>query len=251
MIKFVAFFKKEILADVRNYKIILLSLTFIAFAIMNPFLAKYTPEIMNSVLADMDIEIPEPTILDSWVQFYKNLGTLIIVFIIAYGGILVNEIKKGTLINMLTKGLTRRTVILTKFLYVALSWTIIYFTYFIVSYLYTILLFDGEVYNTFLAVFSYYIFGIFLISSLLLGSVIFKNFVGVLLFVGGIYMFLMLTAFIPTVGDYTPIVLGSINPDLMSNTASTSDIIIPMVITIVLASLFILFSVVKFNKAKI
>lgn len=50
----------------------------------------------------------------SWTQFYKNVPMALLIFIILFSGILTSEYAKGTLINVLTKGLSRWKVIAAK-----------------------------------------------------------------------------------------------------------------------------------------
>ena len=49
-----------------------------------------------------------------WMQFYKNIPIALVVMLLLFGGLLTNELQKGTLIPVLTKGLSRWKVLLTK-----------------------------------------------------------------------------------------------------------------------------------------
>ena len=55
---------------------------------MNPFAAKFLPEILASALpSGMTITLPEPSAMDSWGQFFKNISQMgIIVVVILFGG---------------------------------------------------------------------------------------------------------------------------------------------------------------------
>lgn len=66
--------RKELLEGIRNYKMIILITIFLILGIMNPLFAKLTPELLSS-LADesISISVPDPTALDSWTQFFKNI----------------------------------------------------------------------------------------------------------------------------------------------------------------------------------
>ena len=114
-----AFVKKESLELIRSGKLVLLVIISCLFGIMNPFIAKITPwlmEMMSDQLAEsgMSITTIKVDAITSWTQFYKNVPLLLIIFVIIMSGILTNEYQKGTLINILTKGLERWKVIIAK-----------------------------------------------------------------------------------------------------------------------------------------
>ena len=109
---YIAFVKKEFTENMKNYRFLILLTVFLIFGIMSAFLAKFTPEILSALAADMEMT-SEPVALDAWKQFYKNIsGVGFSAFIILFGSCMSNEYSKGTLILMVTKGLSRKAVIL-------------------------------------------------------------------------------------------------------------------------------------------
>ena len=65
MKSFNAFFKKELLENIRSGRLIILGIIFIALGIMNPAIAKLTPllmEIMSEELASTGIVMSEITV---------------------------------------------------------------------------------------------------------------------------------------------------------------------------------------------
>ena len=82
---FTAFMKKELLEAVRSYKLVILLIVFAALGFMNPVSARYLPELVAGFLPEgMHMEIPQPVVLDSWLQFFKNtaqIGLIAIFFI--------------------------------------------------------------------------------------------------------------------------------------------------------------------------
>ena len=84
---FIIFLKKEILEQIRTKKLMILGLLFIFFGILNPLTAKMTPWLLEVLSESMEssginITIVEITALDSWVQFFKNIPMLLIIFIL-------------------------------------------------------------------------------------------------------------------------------------------------------------------------
>jgi len=84
------------------------------------------PEIVGSLVTDgVVITLPEPTAYDAWAQFFKNATQMgLFVMVILFSGVLSSELSKGTLINLLTKGLSRTAVILSKYTCMVSVWTI-------------------------------------------------------------------------------------------------------------------------------
>lgn len=188
------------------------------------------------------ILITEPTNLDSWLQFFKN-GTQIGLFIIVIllSGMMAKEYEKGTLINMVTKGLPRWTILFSKFTGALLLWTISYWLCFFITLGYTLYYFpEGTTENLTLSVISLYLFGILLIAVLLLGSVLFKNAYGPLLLIGAFLLVLFLWNLFPEAAEWNPLVLVSRNMDMLQGTLLLEDLLNPLLITglIIASSLF-------------
>lgn len=109
-----AFLKKEILEYTKTYKLLIMLMVFAFFGITNPLMAKLMPEILGSLMEDsITMILPEATAFDAWTQFFKNATQIgLSVMVIIFSSVLSSELSKGTLINMLTKGLSRTAVIL-------------------------------------------------------------------------------------------------------------------------------------------
>lgn len=122
---YLAFVKKELLEQVRTYKLLILLLVFFIFGMLSPLMAKLMPEILSQMPMDgITITIPDPTAIDSYSQFFKNLTQMgLIVLVLLFSGTLTTELSKGTLINVLTKGVTRYAVILAKYTVALVLWS--------------------------------------------------------------------------------------------------------------------------------
>ena len=114
-----AFLKKEWMEMTRTGRMWILVLIFVLFGIMNPAMAKLTPwmmEMMSDSLADAGFLLTEiqVDVFDSWIQFYKNIPMGLIIFVLMCSGIFTAEYQKGTLIPVVTKGLSRRKILAAK-----------------------------------------------------------------------------------------------------------------------------------------
>ncbi|MFM2490283.1 ABC transporter permease subunit [Enterococcus avium] len=130
------FTKKELFECWRTSRFLILVIIFLIFGLMNPLLAKLTPEIVKMTIGDaLASTIPKPTSIDSWTQFFKNLTQIgMIVLALMFSGTVNNEINKGTLINLVTKGLRRWVIIVGKMISLFFQWSICFLLTFLVTW---------------------------------------------------------------------------------------------------------------------
>jgi ABC-2 type transport system permease protein len=204
------FFKKECTELKRSGKLMILGILFLFFGVMNPAIAKLTPWLFETLKDNMKAQgiqvIPiKVTALTSWEQFYKNMPLTLIVIAAIFSGILIQEYQKGTLINMLTKGLGRSQVIAAKFLLVCLTWTGCYWMSYGITYGYNSYFWDASIVShAFLGALGIYVLGIWLLSLIMLASVIGKSIPSVLLMTGGAYGVCYLLSIVPKIQKYLP-----------------------------------------------
>ncbi len=232
---YIAFVKKEILEQIRTSKLLILVVVFLAFGIISPLLAKLTPEIFKMIpMEGISITIPEPTALDSYGQFFKNVNQMgIVILILMFGNTLSNEISRGTLINMLTKGLSRSTVIAAKFTANAGLWTLAYAVSFFTMYGYTVYLFPNDsLQQVFVSVGCVWLFGVFLIALIILGTTITKGNYGGILFTLLVIASFFFVGIIPKVSRCLPLSLVTENMSLINGSLKISELYVPILITI-------------------
>ena len=249
-----AFLKKEILETIRTNKITILLVLSLVFGIMNPAIAKLTPWLMKMFeesLAESGIIIGDIHVdaLTSWQQFYKNIPMFLIAFVFIYSSTLTKEYESNTLILLLTKGFSRYKVIIAKLINTVAMWTISYFLIFIITYLYNQYYWDNSIAEgLLLSVLTYYIFGLLIISLIMLFSVLANNNVGVLLFLSLTVGISYVINFIPKFAKYNPIsLMNSYNILIDKNQFEIITIFIALAVSV----LSILFSIKLFNKKTI
>ena len=249
---YIAFVKKEFMENMKNYRFFILFAVFLIFGIMSAFLAKFTPEILSAFAADMEMT-SEPVALDAWKQFYKNIsGVGFSAFIILYGSCLSGEYSKGTLVLMVTKGLSRKSVILAKYTVAAVLMTICYWVSFTVTYGYTAFLWhDTGLFHVALAAFALWLAGFLYLSILMVGCVIFKQTFTSILFTGGIVAVISLLGIAGPIAKFNPFILTSKNVDLLSSEVVPSDFMIPALISVAMSILGLLIAMKLFNKKQL
>lgn len=251
-----AFIKKEWMELIRTGKGILLLILFMIFGIMNPAIAKLTPwlfEMLGDTLAEQGMVIQEIKIdaMTSWQQYYKNLSMELFVIVILFCGILTREYQKGTLINMLTKGLLRWKVIIAKGITMFLVWTICYYLCFGITYGYNAYFWDNSIAShVWFGGFNSYLFGLWMLSIILAGSVLVNSGYVSLLITLGLYALTSMLSMIPVLEQYLPSRLSS-GYGLLSGMYQVADFIPAVGITLGLIVLNIIVSIVGFNRKRL
>ena len=224
------FINKEWMENVRTGKLTICLIVYSIFGILNPFLAKITPYLMETLqdsLVEQGFQMSVITVnaLTSWQQFYKNVSMMLIVFVILFSNSLTGEYSRGTLIHMLTKGLKRYRVILAKGVMMLILWTMSFWLSFGITYGYTVYFWDNSISTHFIfAGFCIFLFGIWLISLILLSSSLVKTNYMVLLFTGGAVAISYLLSAISKVADYLPTQLLNASSLLVSEQVPTDFI---------------------------
>ena len=252
---FIAFTKKEFTESLRTYRLVVLLAVLVFFGILSPLTAKLLPDILGAIdLGDgMVITLPEPSAMDSWAQFFSNIGQMgMLALIISFSGITANEISRGTLVNLLTKGMPRHTVILSKFFMASALWTAGYLLCLAVCYAYTVFYWPlDNISNAFLSFFSLWLFGELLIAMLIFGGVLFGTFYGSLLSCFGVIITMSLLSIAPAVQKYNPISLAGATLGLLNDQSGSADFVPAIIICSSAILILIIASIVVFNKKKI
>lgn len=254
MKSYVAFIKKELIESIRTYRLVIMLTVFLLFGIISPLLAKLTPELLKYLgTGDLVITLPELTAMDSWAQFFKNVGQMgMLVLVIVFAGTMANELSRGTLVNVLTKGLNRKTVILSKFSVAVVIWTLAYLLCLGVALAYTIYLWgDVELENALAGFVAPWLFGCLLIALLIFGGTLFGSFSGSLLLAGCCVIAMSLVAIMPALQKYNPIMLSGDQVALFVGARPLDDVIPAILVCASLTVLLIVASVLVFNKKQL
>ncbi len=253
---FLAFMKKEWMEQLRSSRLIILTILFVLFGIMNPAIAKLTPwlfEVLAESLEEsgMVVTTVEVDAMTSWVQFFKNVPMALIVFVLMQSNIFTKEYQSGTLILALTKGLHRYKVVLAKTLVLVTMWTGFYWMHFGITYVYNDYFWDNSIAkNLMFSVTCWWIFGLWTISLLILFSTIASANTGVLVGTGAVVMASYMIGLLPKLGKYLPTLLMDGN-SLIYGAKDTDDYIIALVITIVTSLICIIVSIPILDKKRI
>lgn len=251
-----AFIKKEYREALRTGKLIILVILFILFGIMNPAVAKLTPwmmEIYSDSMAEsgMVISSIQVNAMTSWAQFFKNIPIALIAFVLIFSDIFTKEYKSGTLLLVLTKGLSRYKVVLAKALLLLPLWSFGYLLCFDITYGYNDYFWDnGIANNLFFSAAVWWLFGIWVICLIVFFSALMQSNTGVTLCTGVAVLLTYLLSLIPKVKVYSPVMLMSTG-ELLSGTAGTDEYIKSAVVTAALCIICVAVSIPIMNKRQL
>ncbi len=224
---FGAFLKKEYLDLLRSGKLCILGILFCLFGIMNPAIAKLTPllmDLLSDSLAESGMTVTGVSIdaITSWTQFFKNIPMVLIAFACIFGNIFTKEYESGTLLLVLTKGMPRYKVYISKVVVQIFLWSLGYWTCFAITYGYNAFYWDNSVAVGLIpAVISYWVFGTWVIFLLTFMSVLSRSYIGVLLGAGASVLLCYLISLIPIIAPYLPTALTDATQMLQPFDAAT------------------------------
>lgn len=251
-----AFIKKECMEILRTGKFIILTILFILFGVMNPAIAKLTPWMMKQFSDSLEgsgLVVTEMTVdaLTSWVQFFKNVPMALIIFLLMFSGILTLEYQKGTLINMITKGLARWKIVVAKTVVLLLMWSLGYWLCYGITYAYNAYFWDNSIAKDVgFASFCVYMLGVWLISLMMLMSTVFSTGAAVTVGTGGVFFVLYLLGILPDIKDYLPTHLMEAS-GLLSGVGETGDYTWALAIAAGLTVVQLVLSAVLLNRKNI
>lgn len=248
---FISLIKKEAIENIRTKKMLVVLVLFIFIGLISPLTAKLTPLILRSIATEgIDIKVSIPAEIDSWIQFFKNINQIgMFGLVILFSTQITNEIQKGTLINLLSKGLPRYQVIISKWFFDTVMWMSSYCACFLVALGYTKYFFNNTfaIENIIMAALLPLIFGIFLISLEILGGVITGNVIGTLVFTAGGIVLQFILSLKDEIVKYMPIALLG-KPINLIKGIGFEDYFMPIITTFGLIIICVISSILVLNR---
>ena len=246
-----AFLKKEWMENIRTYRLMIVFLVFVLFGISSPLMAKFLPDLIGAMdMNGIQLTLPEPSALDCYAQFFQNITQIgLLVFVFVFSGCISQEVYKGTLINVISKGLSRKAIVLAKFTMISLLWSGALLLAFILTLGYTWYLFPEDmILQPSFAILCLWLFGMMIISLLCLGSTLFKNSYGALLFLvlmlAGLFVFNMF----PNLQQFNPLYLINTSMDMLQPTYTMSEAYASICVSIICSILSLLGSLYIFQR---
>jgi ABC-2 type transport system permease protein len=200
--------RKELLEQWRSYRALVAGAVLVAFGLLSPLTAKFTPQLIR-LLPDGDsiaALIPPPTMLDAAAQYLKNMSQFaVILALLLTMGAVTQERERGTAAMLLSKPLPRWAFLAAKFVALTVTFAVGFALAGAGAYYYTWLLFgplDAAAWvgvNSLLLVFTLVYVALTLLCSVLARS---QAAAGGIAF--GALLGLGILGAIPQVGRYLP-----------------------------------------------
>jgi ABC-2 type transport system permease protein len=200
--------RKELLEQWRTMRLVIVTVVFLAFGIMSPVFAKYTPELIKALVPpnQLPLELPAPTVADAIAQFAKNVGqTLTVAAILLSMGAIATEKERGTAAFILTKPASRGAFVVAKLVGVATTLAVAMAVSGIASYAYTTWLFSAPPAGGYLAMCVLLWLSLLAVAAItLLGSALTRSAIAAGAIGFAAYLGLAVVSALPTIGPYTP-----------------------------------------------
>ncbi|MGE5224950.1 MAG: ABC transporter permease [Omnitrophica WOR_2 bacterium] len=205
---FLASFRKEIMEQVRTSRLLILTVVLVAFGLMSPLFAKYTPELLRMLPGGEDFAsmVPEPTLLDSVAQYVKNVNQFGILLALLFTmGVVAQEKERGTAAMMLVKPISRGAFLLAKFVALGLAFLISIVLAGIGAYYYTMILFSAPDFGAWMALTALIWLQVlvYIALTLLFSTLVRSQAAAAGLGLGAILIFSLLGS-LPSLGRYLP-----------------------------------------------
>lgn len=251
-----AFLKKEWMEVTRTGRGLILLLAFVLFGIMNPAIAKLTPwmmKVMADSLEEAGFVLTEVTVdaMTSWTQFYKNIPMALIVFVLLCSGIFTTEYQRGTLIPVVTKGLSRRKILAAKAVMLTGLWSAGYFLCYGITLAYNAWFWDNSIaaHHLYAAV-CYWMFGMWIISLMLFFSALAQSSTQVLLGTCAAAVAVYVMGMFPKIADVFPSKLMD-GMSLLQGAAKPGDYRLSMVVALMSGIACVVAAVVCFDRKRL
>ncbi|MCL2860281.1 MAG: hypothetical protein FWF46_07015 [Oscillospiraceae bacterium] len=244
MKQFTILLKKDIKELFKTKKVLILCAIFFIFAFSSPLIAKMTPELLKYAGDSFQISMPDPTIIDSYVQFFKNIdGLCLFATIIIFAGIIANEKAKGLYTNLINNNVTKSNFILSKIVSQVIVITGVYLISILLFSIYNYILFDKIFMEySFLALLSMYIYMIFVICVVNLCSTISKsNIISIVVSFVVIFSLDIFSLF--SFGKYLPNYLVTISNNIFTDASCLDYIYKNIAITLLLSIISVVASI--------
>ncbi len=237
----------------KTSRLLIMPAVIIFFAILSPVTAKFMNQLLGLLLEDsgLVIELHDPTVIDSYIQYIGNLYELILyVLIFMSVGMFIRDKSKGILPLILSKPISKSNYILSKYIVFNVVVSIILLLGYLVFGYYTYFLFDEVNMVIMLQVtllFSVYL--LFITAIAMFSSVITKSYPIAILITFVSYIFFQILS----IGDigifkYLPGQIITRISEIVVENASLKEVLTTVGSTMMLSALLLYLSIILFRK---
>ncbi|HSO69641.1 MAG TPA: ABC transporter permease subunit [Arachnia sp.] len=249
---FRAFLSKDLREIVRTWRIFVLPGILLFSAVTGPPTAAYTAELLATLGGDIFAGVmPDPTWVDSYAQWTKNLSQIVaFALIIMMGSVISGEKRAGTAIMVLTKPVSRAGFVLSKFVSTAILLIGATLVGMLVTWGVTLIWFPDAPFGPLLAATAaWLLFALLLVAVVLLGSAAVDSGAGAAGIGLGFFFLLMLSGIWGPMLRWTP--AGMINAPVALGADVEVDLLWPALTTAALAVVLVWAAVKVFERREL
>ena len=251
---YLVFARKEVREIVGTWRIWVLPAVMIFFALGGPFVARYTPEIVNAVGGAQlgNLVLPAATYRDAYTGWIKNLSQItLFAIIIIYGGIVSAELRNGTALLVLTKPLSRSAFVVVKVVVNSAFVSVLLAVGTLVTWALTLAIFGtapaGPLWS---AAGVWLVLAVLYIAVMTLLSVAIGSSAGAAGAGIGVFALLSIAAIWRPLADYSPAGLPGRSASLAAQTA-TSSVLWPVLISLAVSVILVAGAVAAFRRKEL
>lgn len=247
--------KKDITEIFKTYKLFVIPAIFLFFGFTSPVFAKFLPEFIKSMAnSGFKIELPPPTWIDAYEQFFKNLNQIgLLSIILTTMGSIAEEKSKGIIHLVLSRSVSHWNIILSKFTASAIILAFSLFLGFLACGYGTFILFKQILLqDAIIATLIYFVYALFILSITLFASAIARSTtIAAAISIGLFFFFSILSSIHPALTNYTPGGLTNYIHLAIIHSIDYNSVSISLCFTSVLSCLFLFAGNYIFSKQEI
>ena len=223
MVNFKILLKKNLVEMVRNKRVIVFGLVFIALSLISALSARYLPMIFNALLESVEgvmgeqILMLDPTVADSYVQYISNYGQIAVLLVgIMFAGTITKEKTRGTYSNLKMNKVKDKEIVFSHLVAQVILVSLSYFISVAMFVILNILLFRQVMgIRGFVALTYIYLLLLITICFAMLCSCFCKKSSKAVLFVILGYFALSILEVLPRINKFNPLHLLTLSSNLM------------------------------------
>lgn len=248
--------KHDFIHLLKTKKFIIIPAVVALTSLFSPLTAMYLPQLINS-LSNIDgliISLPEPTVMDAYAQYFSDLNETILFLIIFIAiSIFIKDKTKGMFPMILSKPISRRNYLLSKFITFMVLTTISLLVGILCFSFYTYVLFEELSFIDFLIsnLFQLIYFG-FIVALCMFFATVNKSYVTALMSSFGVYLLLIfLSIFNIAPFKYFPNKLTTLYYQIILKEVDMDVLLISTVVTLVVTMILIISSIKLLEKQEL
>ena len=257
---FFPFLRKELVESLRTFRFVILAAVTAAFGILSPLMVKYLPAMMDALLTEemmgginLTDMMPPPSALAGWAEFISSVAqTGVIALVVVFAGGISGEIGKNTLIPLLSRGLSRQSVVCAKAISNAVNWTLSYAVSAGLTWCAIVLLFPGEeTVNVFVSLICLWLYGLLMSAVALFASALCKNIIGALLVSAGAWAITMFISLFPIFERWNPLTLATCGITMLAGLETLAHYTPALILTVACTFGFVIAAMLVFRRKKV